>query len=74
MELGAGRVLRCGAVPCLIGADGFATPVQRDNPDWAPFTAFLEQCPKRADLPTRAKADTNWLLAGYPVVEFQRPG
>lgn len=74
VELEAGGVRRCGAVPCLIGADGVAAPVQRDTADWAPFITFLEECQKRAGLRTRVEADTNWLLAGYPVVEFQRHG
>jgi poly-gamma-glutamate synthesis protein (capsule biosynthesis protein) len=74
VELDSGGVRRCGAVPCQIGADGIARPVARDSDGWARLTEFLAQCQTRAGLSAQVVADTDWRLAGYPVVEFLSAG
>jgi hypothetical protein len=70
LELAADGVLRCGAVPCLIDADGIARPVRRDSADWATLIDFLTECQNRPGLTTKVVADTGWLFEGYPVVEY----
>lgn len=71
MELAADGVRRCGLVPCLIGMDGIARPVAQGSADWITMIEFLVECQSRAKLATRVIADTEWLLAGHPVVEFR---
>jgi poly-gamma-glutamate synthesis protein (capsule biosynthesis protein) len=71
LELDAGGVGRCGAVPCVIDADGVARPLARDSAEWARVLEFLTECQTRAGLATRVVADTDWRFADYPVVEFR---
>ncbi|HYS37435.1 MAG TPA: CapA family protein [Pseudonocardiaceae bacterium] len=73
-DLAADGVRRCGVVPCLIDGDGVAQPVRHGSADWRAFVEFLTECQARAGLAGRIVADTDWLLAGHPVVEFVRAG
>jgi Bacterial capsule synthesis protein PGA_cap len=72
-DLAADGVRRCGVVPCLIDADGVSRPVRHGSADWRAFVEFLTECQARAGLAGRIIADTDWLLAGHPVIEFARP-
>ncbi|MBC3841482.1 hypothetical protein GXW82_17915 [Streptacidiphilus sp. 4-A2] len=71
VELGADGVRRCGAVPCLIDADGVARPVAPGTAEWGELTDFLTECQTRAGLSSQVVADTGWQLGGHPVVEFK---
>jgi poly-gamma-glutamate synthesis protein (capsule biosynthesis protein) len=73
-DLAADGVRRCGVVPCLIDGDGVAQPVRHGSADWRAFVEFLAECQARAGLSGRVIADTDWLLAGQPVIEFARAG
>jgi hypothetical protein len=46
--------------------------VRHGGAEWRAFVEFLTECQVRAGLASRIVADTDWLLAGYPVVEFVR--
>lgn len=71
MELAADGVQRCGLVPCLIDSDGVARPVQHGSADWATLVEFLTECQSRAGLAAQVVTDTDWQLAGHPIVEFR---
>jgi poly-gamma-glutamate synthesis protein (capsule biosynthesis protein) len=74
LELAEDGVHRCGAVPCLIDADGVAQPVPPDSADWKMLIDFLTECQTRPGLATTIVTDTDWQFAGYPVVEFRAAG
>jgi Bacterial capsule synthesis protein PGA_cap len=67
VELDGAELVRAGIAPLLIGEDGIARPIGRDDPGWPEALEFLARCQAEAGLATEVR-DAGWTHGGCDLV------
>jgi Bacterial capsule synthesis protein PGA_cap len=72
VELDGAELVRAGAAPLLIGEDGIARPISREDPGWAEALDFVARCQSEGGLATEVR-DAGWTHGGCDLLELATP-